>query len=253
MHRILQWIYFLWISFWFLLGFFILYPFFLLIIPNEKWHKHYYWMSKAWSIMFYTMIFIPVKTTWQFKPEKDKVYIYCPNHFSYLDIPLLTLTMPSFFIFVGLHSLEKIPLFGYMYRKIHITVNRGSLRNRYQTFQKAKQALDKGKNLLMFPEGGIWTEDFPTLSPFKDGPFRIAIEKQVAIVPVTIPYNWKMMPSFDISRLRWHRQEVIFHRPIPTDDLSLEDLAQLKTSVYAAIENVLQGYFNQAENAIPPD
>ena len=163
-----------------------------------------------------------------------------------MDIPLLTLTMPSFFVFVGLHDLEKIPLFGYMYQKIHITVNRGSLRNRYQTFQKSKDALDAGKNLLIFPEGGIWTTDFPKISEFKEGPFRIAIEKQVPVIPVTIPYNWKLLPVFDASKLRWHRQTVVFHEPIETQGMTLADLPKLREQTYRVIENQMKEFF--AEN-----
>ena len=245
MKRVFQWIYFIWAAFWFLLGFLILYPYFLVIIPRKKWHKYYYWPSKMWALMFYTMIGIPVKKIWHFKPQKGQVAVYCPNHFSFLDIPLLTLTMPSFFVFVGLHDFENVPLFGYFYRNIHITVNRGSLKNRYLSFQKSQQAIDDGKNLLIFPEGGIWTEDFPKLSPFKDGPFRIAIEKQVPIIPVTIPYNWKFIPLLDVKRLHWHRQEVIFHKPIETTGMTIKDLKHLKEQTYSVIDGQLKSYFGK--------
>ncbi|MDX2305205.1 MAG: lysophospholipid acyltransferase family protein [Microscillaceae bacterium] len=240
MVRLLQWTYFIWVAFWFWLGFIILYPYFLMIIPFKKWHKYYYFPSKMWAYMFYTMIGIPVKTIRHFKPAKGQMAVYCPNHFSYLDIPILTLTMPSFFVFVGLHDLEKIPLFGYFYRNIHITVNRGNLRNRYETYQKAQKALDEGKSLVMFPEGGIWSEDFPRLAPFKDGPFRVAIEKQVPIVPVTIPYNWRFMPLLDVKKLRWHRQEVIFHQAIDTKGMTLKDLPALKAQTYEVIDRQLK-------------
>ncbi len=237
------WLYFIWISFWFLLGFFLLFPFFWLIIQRKSWHRFYYPLSKAWAQMFYFMVAIPVKRHWHFSPSKKQKYIYCPNHFSYMDIPLLTLTMPSFFVFVGLHDLEKIPLFGYMYRNIHITVDRSSMKDRYATYRKSKEALEAGKNLLIFPEGGIWTKDFPALSPFKDGPFRIAIEQQIPLVPVTIPYNWKLLPVFDVKRLQWHRQEIIFHPPIETQGMDLKDLSQLKAQTYAIIDNQLKTYF----------
>lgn len=240
MKKTFQYIFFGWMAFWFILGFLLIFPFVWLIIQRKQWHKYYFYFSKAWGYLFYTMCFLPVKTVWHFKPEKKQVYIYCPNHFAYLDIALLTRTMPAFFIFVGLFDLSKIPLFGYMFRKIHIPINRGSLKNKYQTYQRCKDALDEGKNLLIFPEGGIWTTDFPKLSPFKEGAFRMAIEKQVPIVPVTIPYNWKLMPLFDISRLKWHKSEVIFHQPIETKGLTLKDINQLKEQVFAVIETQIR-------------
>lgn len=244
LYTLFRGIYLVWMSFWFFLGFFMIYPFVWIIIQHKPWHKYYYYLTKAWAILFYTLSFLPVKTVWRFKPEKGQAYIFCPNHFSYFDIPLLTLTMPSFFVFVGLHDLENIPLFGYMYRKIHITVNRGSLRNRYETYQRVKSALSEGKHVVIFPEGGIWTEDFPKLSPFKEGPFKAAIEMKVSLVPVTIPYNWRFVPNLDFKRLRWQPQKVIFHAPLEVENKTLEDVKNLKNQTYQLIDQELQGHFS---------
>ena len=75
------------------------------------------------------------------------------------------------------------------------------------------EAIDEGKNLVIFPEGGIITLKDPVMAKFKDGAFRVAIEKQIAIVPVTIPFNWIILPP-DEFLLRWHPLKVIFHEPI---------------------------------------
>jgi 1-acyl-sn-glycerol-3-phosphate acyltransferase len=230
-------------AFWFIVGFLLIFPFLFIIIQRPHWHWYYFPISKVWANVWYALMLLPVKRIWHFKPQKGQPYVYCPNHFSFLDVPLLTLTLPNFSVFVGLHDLDKVPLFGYMYRHIHILVNRGSLRNRYETFQKCKKAIEKDKNLVIFPEGGIWTTDFPQLSPFKDGPFRIAIEAQVPIVPVTIPYNWKIMPLLDFKRLSWHRSHIIFHTPIETKGLTSADVDKLKAQTFVVIEAELKAYF----------
>ncbi|GAB4411877.1 MAG: hypothetical protein OHK0053_38500 [Microscillaceae bacterium] len=234
--NLFQWSYAAWMLIWFWGLFLLLYPFFWLIVQKPTWHRHYYLLSRLWAILFYLAIFVPVRVIRPRGLSRSKPAVYCPNHFSYLDIHLLTRTMPSFFIFVGLHDLEKIPLFGYMYRKIHITIDRSSPRSRYATFVKAKEALQRGKNLVIFPEGGIWSEDFPNMAPFKDGPFRIAIEAQVPIVPVSILYNWKMLPLLDIKRLRWHSQRVIYHPPISTEGLSVKDIPALRQQTFELIQ-----------------
>jgi len=239
-HKILQRMYFIWMALWFVLGFMMILPFILIILQNPKWQRYYRPITWCWAKMFYILNFIPVRKVWHFKSQKKQRYIYCPNHFAFLDIPLLTLTVPHFYAFVGLHDLKKIPIFGYMYRKIHITVDRSNPRDRYATFQKSKEALKNGQNLIMFPEGGIWTKDFPELSPFKEGPFRIAIEMQMPIVPVTIPFNWRMMPIFDYNRLAWHRQEVIFHEPISTVGMTLKDVNALQQRTYQIINEQLK-------------
>jgi 1-acyl-sn-glycerol-3-phosphate acyltransferase len=78
------------------------------------------------------------------------------------------------------------------------------------------------------------------MARFKDGAFRLAIEKQVPIVPVTIPYNWIILPDDGKLLLHWHRNMVIFHDPIETSSLQMEDMEQLKKQVYEIIDSELQ-------------
>src|SRR6185503_5315375 len=97
-------------------------------------------------------------------------YIFCPNHFSYLDIAAMGLNSHDS-IFVGKNDMENIPLFGFMYRSLHITVDRTKLKSRYSSMLRTFGALDEGKSLVIFPEGGIMTEKDPVMSKFKDGAF----------------------------------------------------------------------------------
>ena len=150
---------------------------------------------------------------------------------------------PAPFLFVGKNSISKVPLFGFIYRKTHITVDRKSLKSKYETFQKAKQALDENLSLCIFPEGGIASKQIPQLHRFKDGPFRIAIEKQVEIVPVTIPYNWQIMPDDNSYRIFPKRGEIIFHKPISTKEFTLDNVDQLKIKTKTVIEEEISHHF----------
>lgn len=225
----------------FIIGFVILFPFYLLFIQREKWHKYALFVNRIWAKFFFTFIFLPVKIDFRFKLDKKKNYVFCPNHASYLDIPIVGLK-PHKFVFVGKNSMEKIPFFGYMYRKLHITVDRESLRSRWNTLVEAKEALDKGISILIFPEGGIFTTDPPKMTSFKDGPFRLAIEKQIPIVPVTIPYNWIILPE-ENKLLRWKKAVVIYHEPLSTEGLTLSDVDSLKEKTFNVIHNELNKYF----------
>jgi 1-acyl-sn-glycerol-3-phosphate acyltransferase len=115
------------------------------------------------------------------------------------------------------------------------------LKSRLNTIKRSLSAIDDGKNLVIFPEGGIVTEKEPVMSRFKDGAFRVAIEKQIPLVPVTIPYNWIILPP-DEFLLRWHPLHVIFHEPIQTTGLTLEDLDTLKDKVFAIIKEELTNH-----------
>jgi 1-acyl-sn-glycerol-3-phosphate acyltransferase len=56
-------------------------------------------------------------------------------------------------IFVGKNAMEKIPMFGFMYRNLHITVDRTKLASKYGSFTRSLDALQEGKSLGNFSGG----------------------------------------------------------------------------------------------------
>jgi 1-acyl-sn-glycerol-3-phosphate acyltransferase len=108
------------------------------------------------------------------------------------------------------------------------------------TMVASMKAIDEGKSLVIYPEGGIVTPHPPTMVPFKDGAFRTAIEKQIPIVPVTIPNNWKILPDRNPLRLLHGKVKVVFHEPIETKGLTLENLKEVKEKVYSIIDTELR-------------
>lgn len=200
-------------------------------------------VNRWWARLLFFFIGIPVTAEYRTRLDPKRQYIFCPNHFSYLDIPTAGLVRhPA--IFVGKTGIERIPLFGYMYGRLHITVDRSKLKSRYESLRRALEAIDEGKNLVIFPEGGIVTEKEPAMAKFKDGAFRVAIEKQIAIVPVTIPYNWIILPPNEFL-LRWHALKVIFHEPLETRGMSLADIEDLKKELFRIIDEELKHHLHE--------
>ncbi len=78
------------------------------------------------------------------------------------------------------------------------------------------------------------------MAPFKEGAFRLAIEKQVPIVPVSIPYNWIIMPDDGRLLLQRHENMVIFHDPIETTGLTTADIDTLSQQVFMVIDTELK-------------
>lgn len=219
--------------------FFIFFP--LLLIPilfPKKFHLVGIF-NRWWAKLLFHLCFLRYRVECRAKLNRKQQYIFCPNHFSYLDIPHMGLN-PINTIFVGKSDMEKIPLFGFMYRKLHITVNRSSLKSRGKTLRSTLKALEEGKSLVIFPEGGIVTHHPPHMVKFKDGAFRAAIEKQIPIVPVTIPFNWIILPDKHPFRLQHGVLKIIFHKPIRTAGKTLNDLDDLKEEVYSVIDNELK-------------
>ena len=219
--------------------------FFPLLLVPIIFPRQFHWVgiiNRWWAKGTFLLAFLPYRVSCKAPLDRSKQYVFCPNHFSYLDIPTMGLN-PIDTIFVGKNDMEQIPLFGFMYRKLHITVNRSSLKSRSSTLLASIKALEEGKSLVIYPEGGIIAQQPPNMVPFKDGAFRAAIEKQVAVVPVTIPNNWIILPDHPRLRLHWGRVKVIFHEPIETKGMTLDNLPQLKQQVFEVIASELKTHF----------
>lgn len=230
--------------------FFVFFPLFLIPIVFRKQFQLVGILNRLWAYILLPITFMPYRVVKKAKFSNKTQYIFCPNHFSYLDIPTMGLN-PVNSIFVGKNDMEKIPLFGFMYRNLHITVDRSKLKSRVNTMLAASQAIDNGKSLVIFPEGGIVTKHPPHMNAFKRGAFRTAIEKQIPIVPVTIPYNWIILP--DQAPLRLHRSEivVIFHEPIDTKGYSIDEVDELKSRVQYVIDSELKKHEIQISKKKP--
>jgi 1-acyl-sn-glycerol-3-phosphate acyltransferase len=219
--------------------------FFPLLVPII-FPKQYKWvgiLNRAWAKLLFILVVLPYRVECRKPLDRKGQYIFCPNHFSYLDIPTMGLN-PINTVFVGKNDMEKVPIFGFMYKKLHITVDRARLKSKYESIVKSRQAIDDGKSLVVYPEGGIFTEHPPEMVRFKRGAFRLAIEKQIPIVPVTIPYNWIILPPNEFL-LRQGNIKVIFHEPILTTGLTLEDADTLKQQVFKIIDDELKKYANR--------
>jgi len=223
----------------FIVLFILLLPFFLIPIIFPTQFKLIGTINRWWAKLLFVFVFLPYEVEWRSKLDPNRTYIFCPNHFSYLDIPAMGLN-PVNAIFVGKNDMERVPLFGFMYRKLHLTVDRGSLRSRGNTVLNSLKAIDSGKSLVIYPEGGIATPHPPQVSPFKDGAFRTAIEKQISVVPVTIPFNWIILPDQHPLRLHRGKVKVIFHEPIETKGMTVMEVKKLRDEVYSVIASELE-------------
>lgn len=235
----------------FIVFFLLLYPFFVLFIQKESWKPKGHFLNKIWAYSVFGYCFLPCKVDFRFRPNKKKNYVYCSNHSSFLDIPSLCYALPGYFKFIGKASLVKVPLFGYMFRNLYIPVDRKNQKSRYDTMLKSMEALDQGRGLAIFPEGTIPKGNHPNMIPFKDGPFRIAIEKQVPVVPVTLPYNWIILPDDGTFTPNRHLMKVIVHEPIETKGMTIDDIATLKQKTYDIIDAELRKHNPHMNNQDP--
>ena len=231
-------LYSIWAIFSIAVFFFIFIIPMVLCVPFKRLHWIALKINYLWAWGFFRLAFIPVNQTWEFELDKKQKYILCANHFSYLDIPALGL-FPMPFKFVGKSQLRKIPLFGYMYNKIHITVNRSSYRSRAQSLLKARNELKSGFNLGFFPEGGIRLKEYPKMVDFKDGAFRLAAENNIPVIPVTFPDNYGILADDALLSIQRKECRIIYHQPIFPSGSKDEEIKTLKEQVFHVIQSKL--------------
>src|SRR5437868_13500089 len=100
----------------------LLFPLLLIPIIFPSQFKLTGIINRWWAKWLFIFVFLPYEAECRGKLDQKRTYIFCPNHFSYLDIPTLGLA-PVNALFVGKNYIAKVPLFGFMYRKLHNTVD----------------------------------------------------------------------------------------------------------------------------------
>ena len=94
--------------------------------------------------------------------------------------------------YIGKAEIARIPIFGYFYKNNAVIVNRENKKDAYAAFLKAGERLRQGLSMCIFPEGGIPPASV-FLKKFKNGPFKLAIEQNIAIIPIVQGFRY---PNF---------------------------------------------------------
>lgn len=173
-------------------------------------------------------------------------YIVVSNHSSYLDTVFMYSVVPDYFLFIGKGELLKWPLFGLFFRKQDIPVHRENSRLAHLALQKAYEAIDRGECIALYPEGTI-PANAPRMKAFKRGAFKLAIDQQVPVVPVTWTSNYKVLkdPERLFSLSRPHRVIAVVHDAVTTEGLTESDLLDLRDRVFNTIDSALPDRFRK--------
>ena len=170
-----------------------------------------------------------------------KSYMFVANHTSMTDIMLMLAIEKNPFVFVGKKELAKIPLFGFFYKRTCILVDRNCSKSKKDVFNRAQQRLSSGLSICIFPEGGVYDE-CDLVCEFKAGAFRLAIEHQIPIIPMTFADNLKRLPYDFLAGGSPGEMRVTIHKPIPTEGFDITLRNKLKDQTRTLIYNELKRY-----------
>ncbi|REE05971.1 lysophospholipid acyltransferase family protein [Marinoscillum furvescens] len=223
----------------FLMSCVIVVPTLALLSTNRRWHLAGLQLHRWWAKIVFWIWRMPVEISGLEHLKTADQKIYCSNHFSYLDIPTFFLTTSGKLI--GKSSLTNIPLFGYFFKKMHIPVNRSSMRSRAESMKRSQQAIDEGYDVAFFPEGGIRVQpsDLPYMCSFKDGAFRLAVENQLPIIPITKATNFIILPDVSEIKFRHTPCKITVHPPIYPQGKGETAIKALKEQVFNTIQSEL--------------
>lgn len=238
--KLLRRIHYFYFTFCILLFFVLFSPLYFIFTKKSK---HYGLLNKLRALnSFLCTAVAGVFFKFEFEKTLDpnQTYIYCANHTSNLDIVLFCILAKGRFHFMGKEELMKNPVLGMFFRTIDIAVSRESKISAFKAFKRAGENLEKGMSLIIFPEGKIDDLYPPILHEFKNGPFRLAIEKNIPIVPVSSINVWKLMWDNGFKYgTRPGIGNIYIHEPISTRILGVESADELKQEVFKKINSKL--------------
>lgn len=208
----------------------VLFPFIFATILSEKTYSIFFKIARLWSKIILIGMGFNYKIEGSEVFEDGKSYMLVANHTSMTDIMLMLIAVKNHpFVFVGKKELAKIPLFGFIYKRVCILVDRANSKSRYQVFERAQKRIEQGLSICIFPEGGV-PEEHIILDEFKDGAFRIAIEHGLPIVPMVFFDNKKRFSYTFFSGSPGKMRAKVFPI-IETKGKTLEDRHELKMQV----------------------
>ena len=230
----------LWLLLNFLITLLLLYPVFFIVLSREKWFGFAFSLMRFWAkwLCYSAGIFPSLK--YEIKPDQiPNPCVFVSNHCTYLDIVLIYISIPKYFVCVGKQELDKAPLFRIFFKRMNILVNRKSNVDSHRAYLQAGEKIDKGQSIFIFPEATISSNG--TLIPFKNGAFKLAIDKQVPIVPLVFPNNWKLLQNggFLTANGRPGVARAIILKTVETKGMTNADLFPLREKLKNIIQETL--------------
>lgn len=145
--------------------------------------------------------------------KKGEKYIVACNHNSLMDVPVTTPFIPGANKTIAKSEMAKIPLFGLIYKRGSVLVDRKDKNSRRDSFARMKNVLSLGMHMCIYPEGTRNKTELP-LKEFHDGAFKLAVETGTSIIPAILFNTKKVLPPGKIFYFFPAKMEMHFLPPV---------------------------------------
>jgi 1-acyl-sn-glycerol-3-phosphate acyltransferase len=174
--------------------------------------------------------------------KKDKSYVVVANHQSQIDIPILIVAVRTNLRIIAKKELFKIPFLGWGMKAVGmLEIDRSNHKQSIETLKKAENIVKEHRlSVLVFPEGTRSPDG--QIHPFKKGPFILAINTGLPILPVSVSGTGHITPKGKLQ-INSGRVKIIIHPPIPVDNLDLKDRDKLLEGTHkTVVSGFVEGY-----------
>ncbi len=198
--------------------------------------NHHWWgyhPPRIWAKCWCKLLFVDVEVRNRENINKTESYVFIANHQGAFDIFAIYGYLNHNFKWMMKKSLKKIPFVGgACIAAGHILVDRSSPSAVAKTMETARKRLTDGMSLVIFPEGARTRDG--KIQKFKKGAFKLAIDFNRTLVPITIDGAFDVMPRNSKS-INPGKIIITIHKPIePTADMEA-----IMTESYEAIKSAL--------------
>jgi 1-acyl-sn-glycerol-3-phosphate acyltransferase len=210
----------------------------LLLSLYDPAGRRQHWCARRWCRMIARTAGASVRVHGAEHIQPGTSYVFLSTHQSYMDIPAMLGYLPAQLRIAAKKSLFRIPFMGWhLTRAGHIPIDRSSTQNAVASMQKAASYLRRGICAFVFPEGTRSRDG--QLHKFKKGGFKLAIQANAPIIPITIIGSRQVLPPDEII-FRPGTIDMYVDAPLPTASLTEADLEPLMNTVY----DIMARHFN---------
>jgi 1-acyl-sn-glycerol-3-phosphate acyltransferase len=187
--------------------------------------------ARAWSWLILKTTGVTVTVQGLERLDPTRSYVFAANHQSIYDIPILFASIPFQLRIIAKASLGRIPFMGWHLRRTgHLLIDRS--KPGASIMKKMARLAAQGHSLIVFPEGTRSADG--SVARFKGGPFVIALEAGLPVVPISLVGSRHVMSK---GRLMVQPGQVtlIIHPPIETLGVSRDAAREFANSVHDVV------------------
>lgn len=199
-----------------------------------------YYPGKWWAQFIIRILLLPVKVEGRENLVKGQSYVFVANHQGAFDIFLIYGFLSRNFKWMMKRQLRQMPFVGKACESAHhIFVDKRGASKIRETYDRARQTLQGGMSLVVFPEGARSFTGH--MGVFKRGAFMLADDIELPVVPLTINGSFDIMPrTRDLKWVVWHPLRLTIHKPILPVGKGTDNIKYLEEESYKVVMSGLE-------------